>query len=146
MKNILWGALFLLMICPCVFAQDIPCAAMPAGGQEPGQIPAQQGQAGMMMKGDMMQMCAPMMKQMMGQAIITSEMMQLMKEVIQVEQKMVKGLSAKERKQVLADLDEKLKRLDRMMDDMRRGMMQVSPPGASTGPETPNQAPSGHVH
>jgi hypothetical protein len=77
--------------------------------------------------------------------------MQLMKEIIQVEQKIVRGLNSKERKQVLAELDLKLKRIDRMMDDMRSGMMQDPQPPASPqvpgkGPGAPQQAPSGHVH
>ncbi len=148
MKKVLLGTLILVLSCSGVFAQDTPCANMPAGGQAPGQMPVQQGQAGgTMMKGDMMQMCAPMMKQMMGQAIMTRDIMQLMKEVIQVEQKIVKGLNARERKQVLADLDEKLKRIDQMMSDMRTGMMKVPPcPVPAPGQGVPQQNPPGHAH
>lgn len=112
------------------------------GGQ-----PMPHGQAGgMMIKDDMMQMCAPMMKQMMGQAIMTRDLMQLMKEVIQVEQKIVKGLNAGERKQMLADLDEKLTRIDKMMDDMRRGMIQGPTPATVPPAGAPQQAVPGHVH
>ncbi len=147
MKKILWGTLLMVFLCSGVFAQGTPCANMSAGQQIPGQESQQGAAGGMMMKGDMMQMCAPMMKQMMGQAIMTRDMMQLMKEVIQVEQKIIKGLSARESKEVLADLDQKLQRLDRMMDDMRTGMMQGPPlPASPQGPGAPQQAPSGHVH
>ncbi len=148
MKKVLLGTLILVLSCSGVFAQDTPCTNMPVGGQAPGQMPVQQGQAGgMMMKGDMMQMCAPMMTQMVGQAIMTRDIMQLMKEVIQVEQKIVKGLNARERKQVLANLDEKLKRIDQMMSDMRTGMMKTSPcPVPAPGQGVPQQNPPGHAH
>jgi hypothetical protein len=87
-----------------------------------------------------------MMKQMMGQVIITRDLMQLLKEVILVEQKIVQGLNAKERKQVLADLDQKLKRIDRMMDDMRTGIMQGPPPALPPQGGAPRQTPPGHAH
>lgn len=160
MNKMLLGTLLVVFLCSSVFAQDTPCANMPAGRQGPGQMqgrqpglmsPQQTPAGGMMMKGDMMQMCAPMMKHMMGQTIMTRDIMQLMKEIIQVEQKIVRGLDAQERKQVLAELDLKLRRIDRMMDDMRSGMMQdpqppVSPRVPGKGPGAPQQAPSGHVH
>jgi len=160
MRKMLLGTLLVVFLCSSVFSQNTPCANMPAGrqgseqmqGRQPDQMSPQQTPAGgMMMKGDMMQMCAPMMKHMMGQTIVTRDIMQLMKEIIQVEQKIVRGLNAKERKQVLAELDQKLEKLDRMMDDMRSGMMQGQQPSASPqspgkGPGEPQQAPSGHVH
>jgi hypothetical protein len=141
MKKIFFCILLLAVSCVGAYAQDAPCANMAAGQQ-----PMPQGQAGGMMKGDMMQMCEPMMKHMMGQAIMTRDMLQLVKEVIQVEQKIVKGLNARERKQALADLDEKLKRIDRMMDDMRKGMMQGPPPATAPQAGAPQQAVPGHAH
>lgn len=137
MKKILIVALLSALLCSGAFAQDTPCPNVPAGPKTPGQ---------QVQTGGMMQMCAPMMKHMMGQAVMTRDLMQLLKEVIQVEQKIVKGVSARERKPLLADLDEKLKRIDKIMDDMRKGIMQGPPPASAPPAGDAKQAVPGHAH
>lgn len=141
MRKILIGALLLVLSSSTLFAQDTPCANVPAGRHAPGQP------GGMMMNGDMMQMCEPMMRRMMEQAIITRDMMQLVKEVVQIEQRIVKGLNAAEREQVLAELDQKLKRIDQMMSEMRAVMMKAQPSPAPAPGQGGMQLPvPGHLH
>lgn len=143
MKEILIGALLLVLSSSALFAQDTPCASVPGGRQAPVQSPRHEQAGGMMMKGDMMQMCGPMMRQ----AIITRDLMQLMKEVIQIEQKIAKGLNAGERKQVLAELDQMLERIDQIMNDMTAGMMKAPPsPAPAPGQGAPQRPVPGHVH
>lgn len=149
MKKLLSVFLFLgLVIGQHGFAAESPGPSMPAGVTAPpnaGQMkmPGDTGQKGMMQDG-MMQMCAPMMMQMMGRNMMIRDMLQVMKESLQTQQKIVEGVSAGEREALAAELGRNIQKLERMMDEMRAAMMHDPPKPA--GAPAPSQAPSGHVH
>lgn len=70
----------------------------------------------------MMQMCMPMMKQMMGQNMMMSEMMQMMMEMMKMQEKMMMGVKPAEKKQMMKDMASMREKMQRMMS-MRMGMM-----------------------
>ena len=73
-----------------------------------------------MMK-QMMEKCQPMMKQMMGDGMMKKEMMQMMMEMMNMQEKMMKGPKAAEKKQMMkamAQMKEKMQKMMSMPMDM----------------------------
>jgi hypothetical protein len=87
----------------------------------------------------MMQMC-PKMGQMTGHGMIARDMMQMMTDVIRMQQKMIRGLSPVEKKEMMKETDKMLEKLEKMMSDMRgimmHGMMEQPAPAPSKEPES----------
>jgi len=73
------------------------------------------------MKGGMMQMCPMMMNHMMGQGMMTQEMMHMMMDMMKMQQKMMRGMKPQEKKQMMMDMDKMMERMDKMTGGM--GMM-----------------------
>lgn len=142
MKKIL-AAVFIIgvFLAGNIYAQEAssPATAAPAA---PMQTQAQPGAQQGMMKCPM-QMC-PMMKQITAQANLSREILQLLKETAQVQQRLVKGRMDKaQRKALLVELDKRIQKLDKMMNDMKAGSMQPAQQGAGGSTE---KAPASPVH
>jgi hypothetical protein len=78
-------------------------------------------QQGMKMDEGMMEKCQPMMKQMMGDGMMKKEMMQMMMEMMNMQEKMMKGPKAAEKKQMMkamAQMKEKMQKMMSMPMDM----------------------------
>jgi len=140
-------------LCAPVLAQETPPGAPPAPprtGAEQGTAPGGPGMMGKgMMDRNMMQMCMPMMNRMTGQMLAVSEMMQILKETLQIERRIIQGVSAAERKSLAADIERNLDRLNRMMNQFRGAMMGGPPTGAPMAPGivepvTPPKNPHAH--
>jgi len=67
-----------------------------------------------MMK-QMMEKCQPMMKQMMGDGMMKKEMMQMMMEMMNMQEKMMKGPKAAEKKQMMKDMAQMKEKMQKMM-------------------------------
>jgi hypothetical protein len=105
------------------------------GGQ---QMPMMHG--GQQMQG-MMEMCpkmCPKMGQMMGHGMMARDMMQMMTDMIRMQQKIIRGLSPVEKKEMMKDTDRMLDKMEKMMSDMRgmmmHGMMDQPAPARETEP------------
>ncbi len=70
----------------------------------------------------MMQMCMPMMKQMMGHGMMMNDMMQMMMNMMDMQEKMMKGMKADEKRQMMKDMSQMKEKMRKMMS-MRMGMM-----------------------
>lgn len=126
--------------------QQMKCPMMKMHGQgmvQGEQMPMMHG--GQQMQG-MMQMCprmCPRMGQMTGHGMVARDMMQMMTDVIKIQQKMIRGLSPIEKKEMMKDTEKMLEKVEKMMSDMRgmmmRGMME--PPA----PPTDGQVEQDHV-
>jgi hypothetical protein len=81
-----------------------------------------QGQ-GMMQGGHQMPMMCPKMGQGMGHGMMAREMMQMMTDMLKMQQKMIRGLSPVEKKEMTAEIDKMMEKLDKMMSDTRGMMM-----------------------
>lgn len=92
------------------------------------QMAEQKGDAGMKMtEGQqipMMQMCMPMMKQMMGQGMMMQEMMQMMMEMMKMQEKIMMGVKPSEKKHLMKDMAQMKEKMQKMMS-MRMGMMEM---------------------
>lgn len=91
----------------------------------------------------MMQMCpkmCPRMGQMMGHGMVARDLMQLMTDVVKMQQKIIRGLSPVEKKEMTKETDKMLERIEKMMSDMRgmmmHGMMEPPAPAPSKEPES----------
>jgi hypothetical protein len=131
--------------------QEMKCPMMQMHGQGGQQMPMAHG--GEQMQG-MMQMC-PKMGQMTGHGMIARDMMQMMTDVIRMQQKMIRGLSPVEKKEMMKETDKMLEKLEKMMSDMRgmmmRGMMEPPVPSpvqqTEQAQDTPKEnAPAPHHH
>ncbi len=109
--------------------------------------------AGDQMQG-MMQMC-PRMGQMMGHGMMARDMMQMMTDVIKTQQKIIRGLSPVEKKEMMKETDKMLEQIEKMMSDMRGMMMHgmisqpAPPPVKQTEPaqeKLQENAPAPHHH
>jgi len=79
-----------------------------------------------MMK-QMMEKCRPMMKQRMGDGMMKQEMMQMMMEMMNMQEKMIKGPKAAEKKQMMKDMAQMKEKMQKMMS-MHMGMMGMDDP------------------
>ncbi len=86
----------------------------------------------------MMQMCpkmCPRTGQMMGHGMMARDMMQIMTDMIGMQQKMIRGLSPVEKKEMMKDAEKMIEKLEKMMTDMRgmmmHGMMEQPSPATS---------------
>lgn len=70
----------------------------------------------------MMQMCMPMMKQMMGEGMMKQDMMQMMMDMMSMQEKMIKGTNASEKKKMMNDMAQMKAKMNNMMS-MNMGMM-----------------------
>jgi len=101
---------------------QMKCPMMQMHGQE-----MQAGQQMPMMHGGeqmqgMMKMC-PKMCPSMGHGMMAQDMMQMMTDVIRIQQKMIRGLSPVEKKEMMKETDRMLGKIEKMMSDMRGMMM-----------------------
>lgn len=118
-------------------------AAMPGGQQMQMKCPMMQMHSQGMMQGGqqmpMMQM-GPKMGQMMGHGMMARDLMQMMMDIVKVQQKMIRGLSPVEKKEMMKEADKMIERLEGMMSDMRgmmkHGMMEQPAPAPSKEPES----------
>src|SRR4030043_1280939 len=62
-----------------------------------------------------MEKCQPMMKQMMGDGMMKKEMMQMMMEMMNMQEKMMKGPNAAERKQMIKGMAQMKGKMQKMM-------------------------------
>lgn len=120
----------LMIVSVMFFVFSIPAFAQ-MGGQH-GQMGQgmMMGEGQQMMKGmttegqqmPMMQMCMPMMKQMMGHGMMMRDMMQMMMEMMNMQEKMMRGTKAAQKKQMMNDMAQMREKMQKMML-MRMGMM-----------------------
>lgn len=68
-----------------------------------------------MMGDSMMQMCMPMMKQMMGQGMMTTDMMRMMMDMMKMQKKMMAGMSPAEKKAMMTEMDKMMGKVEMMM-------------------------------
>lgn len=117
---------------PCGQQAQMKCPMMQSGPEMPMMHDGQQMQG-------MMQMC-PRMGQMLGHGMMVRDMMQMMMDMIKMQQKMIRGLSPVEKKEMIKDADKMLERMEKMMSDMRgmvmHGMMEQPAPASSKEPES----------
>jgi hypothetical protein len=90
---------------------------------------------------NMQMMCMPMMQQMVGHALLADDIMQIMKETLEIEQKIVQGVTAKERKALTSEIQKKIARIDQMKMQLRNMMMKPATPGPSSGTDQPGTGP-----
>jgi hypothetical protein len=152
MKNLMICLLMMFVFTMPLYAEtDAPqqqtgTAPMPGGPQMHMKCPMMQMhgqgmmQGGQQMQGQgMMQMC-PKMGQMMGHGMMARDMMQMMMDMMKVQQKMIRGISPVEKKEMMKETDKMMERMERMMSDMRgmmmHGMMEQPAPASSKEPES----------
>src|SRR4030043_846658 len=112
---------FILVVISCIFIVALTgrysFAQTDSGmkGEQKGEM-KQQGMKmdeGMMKK--MMEKGHPMMKQMMGDGMMKKEMMQGMMEMMNMQEKMMKGPKAAEKKQMMKDMAQMKEKMQKMM-------------------------------
>lgn len=95
------------------------------------------------MSGMPMMPCMAMMKQSMGQDMVLYEMMQMMKEIITIQERLMEGATGRERKRVLSELSRLEVKVDKMMTDLSdkmKGMVRIPAAPAAGGHQEPIQA------
>jgi hypothetical protein len=102
-------------ILPCGQQAQMKCPMMQSGPEMPMMHGGQQMQG-------MMQMC-PRMGQMLGHGMMVRDVMQMMMDMIKMQQKMIRGLSPVEKKEMIKDADKMLERMEKMMSEMRGMVM-----------------------
>jgi hypothetical protein len=75
----------------------------------------------------MMEKCQPMMKQMMGDGMMKKEMMPMMMEMMDMQEKMMKGPKAAEKKQMMKDMAQMKEKMHKMMS-MDMNMPRIDDP------------------
>lgn len=103
----------LMIVSAMLFVFSIPAYA------QMGMMGGQQGQKG---QGVMMGEGQQMMKQMMGDGMMKQEMMQMIMEMMNMQEKMMMGPKAAEKKQMMKDMAQMKEKMQKMMS-MRMGMM-----------------------
>lgn len=92
------------------------------GGATSGEQKGEMKPCGMMMSEEQqMPMCQQMM---MGQNMMMKDMMQMMTEMLKIQQKMMRGLSPLEKKEIAKELETMIRNMDKMMSEMRGMVMQ----------------------
>lgn len=129
------GIVFFMMLFSNAFAQQAPGAPGPSG-QSAGPGMGMGMGKGMDM-GNMQMMCMPMMQRMMGHALLADDIMQIMKETLEIEQKILQGVTAKEKKALVSEIQKKVARIDQMKMQLRNMMMKPAAPGPSSGMNQP---------
>lgn len=121
MKKIFSISIYILAL---VLGVSLSFAQMGGGmmGEQKGEVK----QPGMMMgegqQMPMMQMCMPMMKQMMGEGMMKQDMMQMMMDMMDMQEKMMKGMKPEEKKKMMKDMAQMKEKMKNMMS-MNMGMM-----------------------
>ncbi len=121
-------------------------SSITAHAQTGGMMGEQKGQAG---PGTMPceQEHMPMMKNMMGHGMMMQDMMQTMKKMIEVQQKIVEGVKPAEKKQLVKELSGMQEKMDKMMADMMgmmsQGMMMQGMMGGSASAEPTKEEQTG---
>src|SRR5450756_488889 len=112
---------FILVAISCVFVVTLTCLysfAQTDNGMKDEQKGEMKQQGMKMDEGMMKQMmekCQPMMKQMMGDGMMKKEMMQMMMEMMNMQEKMMKGPKAAEKKQMMKDMAQMKEKMQKMM-------------------------------
>lgn len=136
-----------IVVLAMLFLSSVAAHAQTGGGMT-GEQKGQAGQGMMMGEGQqmqMMQMCMPMMKQMMGQGMMMQDMMQMMMDMMKMQQKMMEGMKPAEKKAMMKDLSQMMTNMNARMAEMKgmmsQGMMMQGMMGgaASAGPATEEQ-------
>ena len=115
MKN-----LIIVLVILFVFSGSAHAQMGMMGGQQ-----GQMGQSTMMGEGQQM----PMMEkcqQMMGQGMMMQDMMQMMMDMMNMQGKMMKGIKASEKKEMIMEMDKMRDKMEKMMS-MHMGMMMGLP-------------------
>jgi len=121
---------FLLVVISCVFVVGLTgrhSFAQTDSGMKPEQKGEMQQQGMKMDDGMMKQMmekCQPMMKKMMGDGMMKKEMMQMMMGMMNMQEKMMKGPKAAEKKQMMKDMAQMKEKMHKMMS-MHMEMTQM---------------------
>ena len=114
MKKILSISVLVLMLTATY------CFAQTDSGMK-GEQKAEIKQQGMKMDEEMMKKCQPMMKQMMDDGMMKKmmgdkkEMMQMMMDMLDMQEKMMKGPKAAEKKQMMKDMAQMKEKMQKMM-------------------------------
>lgn len=108
---------FILVVISCIFV--VALTGRYSFAQTDSGMKGEMKQQGMkmdegMMK-QMMEKCQPMMKQMMGEGMMKKEMMQIMMEMMNIQEKMMKGTKAAEKKRMMKDMAQMKEKMQKMM-------------------------------
>ena len=108
---------FILVVISCIFVVVLTgwysFAQMDSGMKGEMKQQGMKMDEGMMKQ--MMEKCQPMMKQMMGDGMMKKEMMQMMMEMMNMQEKMMKGAKAAEKKQMMKDMAQMKGKMQKMM-------------------------------
>ncbi len=128
-----------IVVLAIVFLSSMAAQAQTGGGM----TGEQKGQAGPgMMPCEQEHM--PMMKHMMGHGMMMQDMMQTMKKMIEVQQKIVEGVKPAEKKELVKELSGMQEKMDKMIADMKGMMAQGMMGGApGIGPQKEEQKSGG---
>ena len=112
---------FILVVISCIFVVTLTgqySFAQTDSGMK-GEQKGEMKQQGMMMDEgmmkQMMEKCQPMMKQMMGYGMMKKEMMQMMMEMMNMQEMMMKGPKAAEKKRMMKDMGQMKEKMQKMM-------------------------------
>ncbi len=112
------------------------------GQQGPMKCPKMEMEKQEMMMGAHQMQCmsqmSPMMGGMMGHGMMARDLMQMMADVVKMQQKMIRGLSPVEKREMQKETDRMLDRIEKMMSEMRWMMLR----GATGQPPSPAAAPT----
>lgn len=89
--------------------------------------------------------CMAMMKQAMGHDMMIYEMMQTMKDIIAIQERLMEGAIGRDRKRMLDELSHMKERVDRMMTELA-GRMKGTMTMPAAPQATPEQLPQGGPH
>lgn len=129
------GIVFCMMLFSNAFAQQAPASPVPSGQPAgPGMgMGMGMGMGKGMDMGNMQMMCMPMMQQMVGHALLADDIMQMMKEILEIEQKIVQGVTAQEKKALVSEIQKKIARVDQMKMQLRNMFMRPAAAVPSSG-------------
>jgi hypothetical protein len=137
-----------LIIVIALFVFSLPVYAETAAVTQPEQKHEMKHQCGMMGEGMKMQgmPMMPMCQQMMGQGIIMRDMMHLMMDIMKTQQRIIRGIRHDDKRDIIAELDKMMERMDKMMSDSRcpmmKGTMEPNPSPAAAPAEPKKDAPA----
>ncbi len=143
MKKIIVAAVLAgLLLVPQVYAQPAGGAGTPPDQATPGKgVMGQQG----MMTGEegqqMMPMCLSMMRGMMGHGMMMQDVLQAMKDMLVIQEKMIKGVKPAEKPALLEQLLRLQGKVDQMMSQskqMMHGMPAGMPPEGAPATTPPH--------
>jgi hypothetical protein len=131
-----------IIVLAILFLTNVSAQAQTGGGM-PGEQKGQAGQGMMVEEGQQM----PMMQHMMGHGMMMQDMMQVMKKMIEIQQKMIGGVKPAEKKELAKALSQMLAKMDEMMAGMKgmteQGMMMQGMMGGAAAAEPKKEEQKG---